>query len=460
MKADLTVWLSGLGYYKMTEQRRRLLTRILLVSLAVHLFGLIAFGSWVVIRSYLDERTVFVAPPPLKTYEPRKLEHKVKVQKRQRSSSRPTIAPRMVSTRPSQLSLPEIKLDPKVIRTTFQPNFKAFSGQGMGVGLGGGLGLGGFGQGVSQFDFFGIRGRGARVAILVDVSGSMVEEERGGLEGMNRVKMRINRVIDALNEQTLFSLIVFADEAAAWKPEMVPATQKNKQDAKLYLQPFNTSFEQAGVVKGNIQASDKGLRALGGTTRLDLALTAAFMHGADTILIISDGEPLVRKEPTAEQLAEWNARMEQWRRENEAALARAAAAAATAPAAAAPSGPIEYREERVWIPPRPYREGQPAQPGRWEVRRVPVGRYGGGSHYGGVIQRPRPPEMPKSMQWWTLADFIEHFGILQKEFYDSKGRKPPVVHAIGYGIDQDGDSFLRAFTKQYNGNYRRVGKMN
>ena len=457
MKSDLVVWLSGLGYYKLTEQRRRLLMRILLVSLAIHVAAMIVFGSWVVIRSYLDEKTVFVAPPPLKTYEPRKLEHKVKVQKRQRSSSRPTIAPRMVSTRPSALSLPEIKFDPKVIRTAFQPNFKAFGGQGWGVGLGGGLGLGGFGEGVSQFDFFGIQAHGARVAILVDVSGSMVEEERGGLEGMNRVKARVHRVLDALNERTLFNLIVFADEAATWKPEMVPATQKNKQDAKLFLQPFNTSYEQAGVVKGNIGASDKGLKALGGTTRLDLALTAAFLQGADTILIVSDGEPQVRKEPTAEQLAEWNARMEQWRRENEAALASAAAAGA-APTTGSSSN-LEYREERVWIPPRPFREGQPAQPGRWVTRRVPVGGRSGGAHHGGGAPRPQPPTMPKSMQWWTLADFIEHFNILQKELYEGKGRKPPVVHAIGYGIDKDGDEFLRAFTKQYNGKYRRVGKM-
>jgi len=457
MKADLTVWLSGLGYYKMSERRRKMLTYMLLGSLAVHVIGLIAFGSWVLIRSYMDEKTVFVAPPPLKTYEPRKLEHKVKVQKRQRSSSRPTIMPRMVSTRPSALSLPEIKLDPKVVRTTFQPNFKAVSGQGMGVGLGAGLGLGGFGQGVSQFDFFGIRGRGARVAICVDVSGSMVEEERGGLEGMNRVKMRINKVIDALNEQTLFSLIVFADEGAAWKPEMVPATAKNKQDAKLFLQPFNTSFEQAGVVRGNLQPSDKGLKALGGTTRLDLALTAAFQHGADTILIISDGEPLVRKEPTAEQLAEWNARMEQWRRENEAALARAAAVN-TGGGAVGSNQPVEYREERVWVPPRPYREGQPAQPGHWVTRRVPVGGYRGG-HDWGRVERPRPPEMPRNMQWWTLPDFIEHFGLLQEAYYTAKGRKPPVVHAIGYGIDKEGEAFLRAFTKQYNGNFRKVAKV-
>lgn len=454
MKANLTVWLSGLGYYKLSEQRRKLLTYILLGSLAAHLVALVAFGSWVLIRSYLDERTVFVAPPPLKTYEPRKLEHRVKVQKQQRSSSRPTIAPRMVSTRPSSLSLPEIKVDPKLIQTTFQPNFKAFSGQGLGVGIGTGLGLGGFGQGVSQFDFFGIRGRGARVALLVDVSGSMIEEERGGIAGMNRVKARINKVIDALNEQTLFTLIVFADEGATWKSEMVPATPKNKQEAKLFLQPFNTSFEQAGAVKGNLRPSDKGLKALGGTTRLDLALTGAFQNGADTILIISDGEPLVRKEPTPEQLAEWNARMEAWRRENEAALARAAAAAASAPSA--PSGPVEYKEERVWVPPRPFREGQPARPGHWETRRVPVGGRSGGSHR---PSGPKPPSMPKNMQWWTLADFIEHFNLLQEAYYTSKGRKAPVVHAIGYGIDKDGEEFLRAFTKQYKGNFRKVGKV-
>jgi hypothetical protein len=86
----------------------------------------------------------------MKTYEPRKLEFKVKVSKQQRSSSRPSMSPRMVSTKMSDIALPEIKVDPKIVKTSFQPKFKAVSGAGLGAGLGTGYGIGGFGTGVSS----------------------------------------------------------------------------------------------------------------------------------------------------------------------------------------------------------------------------------------------------------------------------------------------------------------------
>ncbi|MCF7855726.1 MAG: hypothetical protein K9N51_13075, partial [Candidatus Pacebacteria bacterium] len=136
MKKELASILDSVGISKMIERRRKLLSYILLGSLAAHLLGLIIFGSVVVMRAYLDETTVFTTPPPSKTYEPRKLEHRVKVQKRQRSSSRPSVMPRLAATKPSDLALPEIAMDPKVIRTSFQPKFKAVTGTGLGVGVG------------------------------------------------------------------------------------------------------------------------------------------------------------------------------------------------------------------------------------------------------------------------------------------------------------------------------------
>jgi len=147
MRKELIQEISGSGFLQLSEKRKKIMSWILGVSAVAHLLGLLIFGGWIIIRGEREQKTVFVAPPPIKTYEPRKLEHRVKVQKKQRSSSRPSMVPRLVSNKVSNLALPEIKMDPKVINTSFQPKFKAVSGKGLGVGVGTGYGVGGFGTG-------------------------------------------------------------------------------------------------------------------------------------------------------------------------------------------------------------------------------------------------------------------------------------------------------------------------
>jgi len=414
-------------------------------------------------RTRPEEVTIFKTPPPSRKYDPRKLEHRVKIKKRQRSSSRPSMIPRIVSMKMSKLALPEIKMDPKLVHTTFQPKFKAVSGKGLGAGLGTGYGTHGFGVGVSAFNFFGIHARGEKIAILVDVSVSMVEEQRGGVAGYWRVKQRLGQVIDALSEGTLFNLVVFADAASIVEPKgMIVANNKNKKRAKLYLQPFNTEGSW-GHDQGNLRASSKGKHAAGGTTRLDLALTGAFMQAADTILIISDGAPKVRKTWGATQMQAFRNRQDDWMRENQArvgAWGRANAAYQSSgemvatkvwipPTPAVPARPPSKRPPKEGQPPDRGRPAQPARPGRWSVSHH---RVGGGRPAG---PRPTPPPIPDP-GWWTLADFIEHLTVLHKDMYLKKGKKPPQIHCIGYQIDDEGHAFLTALSKQYHGQYRRV----
>jgi hypothetical protein len=437
-KLDLNALLSGWGYAKLSQERRKTLMLVGGISLILHVVAMLIFGAWVVIRSLTDERTVFTQPPPVKTYEPRKLEHKVKVSKRQRSSSRPAIMPRLVALKPSNFALPEIKVDPKVVKTAFQPKFKAITGMGLGAGLGTGYGLGGFGEGVSAFDFFGIRGKGEKIMICVDVSISMIEEKTGGFVGFERVKKRLGSVIDVLGDKTLFNVVAFADSGLTFKDEMVPGTPDNKVAAKKFLQPFNTK-NNYGLNKGNVKSAEIGKKATGGSTRLDLALTSAFLMGADTILVISDGIPRVGKELSSDQRSSWNAQQAAWQRANAGAIAAADAAVA--------AGTI--KTERVWEPPSISEDGG-VREGRW------VTRTSGGS---GGTPRPVAPAMPAALQWWTIEDFIEHFTLLHEHCYSKKGKKPPVVHTIGYAIDKEGGEFLQAFTKKYNGSYRRISKI-
>jgi hypothetical protein len=457
-------WLNPVGD---GARRKRMLRLTLFSSLCIHALIALLFGGAVLVKSMMKEEVVFEAPPPVQTYEPRKIELKVKVQQKQRSSSRPQVVPRMVSSRPSTVTLPDIKVDPKLVTTTFQPKFKAVTGVGMGVGLGTGYGTSGFGQGVSQVNFFGIRATGERIAICVDVSVSMVEDERGGIPGFLRVKQRVNEVIDALAEGTLFNVIAFADGCSMLDTEkMMYSSPETRSKAKNFLGPFNTEGNY-GLDSGNYTGFAFGGKGAGGTTRLDLAIGAAMSQGADTILVISDGLPKVKKGFTEAQLAAHRARLEEWTKANAAAIAAHQAAVANAPT------------RRVWVPeqparpptpPRPPRppaknqslkEGQkpdrgdpgspgspgtPAKPGYWkEVRDVPPG--------------PKPPSMGGDGGSWTLADFFDHIDTIYKEVYVQKGLKMPKVHCIGYQIDAEGRVFLEKLAAHYKGQFRLVNRM-
>ena len=61
--------------------------------------------------------------------------------------------------------------------------------------------------------------------------------------------------------------------------------------------------------------------------------------------------------------------------------------------------------------------------------------------------------------WWTLADFCNHFSILHETYYVKKGKKLPIVHCIGYQINEEGGAFLKGLARQYKGQYRRVSRV-
>jgi hypothetical protein len=447
---EVMTGLVSAGFAKLSRQRRKVLRIVLAATLGVHVLAMLVFGGVVLARYLRQEETVFVAPPPARTYEPRKVELKVKVQRRQRSSSRPAIVPRLVSARPSAIVLPAIKLDPKLVTTTFQPKFKAVGGRGLGAGLGTGYGTSGFGEGVSTIDFFGIRAQGERIAVLVDVSVSMVEEERGGPAGFVRVRERVGQVVDALKDGTLFTVVAFADACSVMSSEMVYAGSDTRQRAKAFLNAFNTEGNY-GLDHGNFTPpAGVGLPAAGGTTRLDLALTAAMMQGADTIMIISDGLPQVTKVRDPAAVKAHAERVAQWYREHAAELESYDRQA------------VQAEVRRVWVPPQPARPpskgplkegvkpdpGAPARPGYWREERVVAGGR----------SRPAPPSLPPPGKW-TLADFIQHMNLLYESVYKPKGLKPPRVHCIGYQIDKDGGAFLNGLARHFHGEYRLVRKL-
>lgn len=425
--------------------------RSLYISIAVHACLLAVAAGWVISHVFINNTPTFVGQPsPTKSYDPKKLEQNVKIKNRQPSSSRPSVVSRIVAMKPAG-TIPAIPMDPKVITTSFQPKFTRVEGLGgIGGGIENGNGEKGFGDGVSKFKIFDLTVIGEKIMICVDVSISMVEENKGGIKNYEKVKARLNQVIDSLSEGTIFNVVAFADAAKTFQNKLVIANEQNKKEAKVFVKYYNTEGSY-GLTTGNVNPSEKGLQTQGGTTRLDLALTAAFQQGADTILIISDGMPMVLKGLTAAQIDARNNMVENWNKEHATEIQKWQEQSVN-------NGGGDG--EKVWVPEqlarppanKPLKEGEPpdmgspAVPAHWEVAR----KSSGGS------SRPTPP--PMKPDYWTLPDFLTHLKMLHEEYYFAKGSKKPTIHCIGYMIDKQGDAFLKALAKEYKGQYKHVKK--
>ena len=420
-------WLRG---GDLATRRQRLLRGVLLGSLGLHVLAMLIFGGIRLVQYFTQEETVFGLPPS-RTYEPARSSSVKVAQFYVRPSYR-------MALRPSQIALPEI-VDPKPVTTTFQPS-SARQRQGISLPV----------RATAPLTMRASRRSisTSRPAASASPCCGCPSDGREGARrasGFNCVRERLNQVVKALGRHT-FSVIVPADACSVMSPKMVYASNDTRNQARQFLAGFNVAGNY-GLDSGNYTPGPAGLRATGGTTRLDLAITAAMEQLADTILIISDGLPEVVKPPDPAALEAHRRQLEQWRTTHAAAIRAHEEAYANAP------------ETRVWVPPQaarppgkaPLKEGvradpgAPARAGYWRtVRNVPAG--------------PQPPAAPQAGRW-SLADFIQHMTLLYEANYKPKSLKEPQVNCIGDQINREGGQFLNGLAKRYRGQYRLVRKL-
>lgn len=143
----------------------RVLYKFILISLGIHVLGLIAFGGFVILQKLQPEEVTFVAPPPsIVRVEPKKREYKLRAQQQQQRSSRPQLESRLQSTRASTFALPEIKTRVAPIKQKMVtiPGMSEGLGEGLGLGTGTGMGKGG--------SIFGVKIEAENLGVILDVS--------------------------------------------------------------------------------------------------------------------------------------------------------------------------------------------------------------------------------------------------------------------------------------------------
>ena len=304
------------------------------LSVVIHAAVIALLGGVVVFKVLERPPAQFKPPPPpakITKIEPRKLQHKIKIREQQQNSGRPRVSPRLTANRVSGISLPEIEVDPMAapVKSNIKKSLgKSFSMGGLGSGLGSGTGSGGLGLGTSTVSFFGIQAAGERIAFIIDLSRSMVEDDKGGLNGITVLKNELKNMVQKLNDGTFFNLIFFDDGVDLFKPKLVVAKPPTKKEADEFIAPYyadfgkellqnysqdNRNWPSATRLRNyNLPMLESTAKYVSGggnrNSQIDTPLAAAFQMQADTIFIISDGAPSFERALFGKELEEYQRR--------------------------------------------------------------------------------------------------------------------------------------------------------
>lgn len=401
------------------SKRRGLLYRVLMMSLALHAGTILVLAPLVIFRYVFKRETKFAPAQPIeRRIDPRKLEAKVKVRETHQKSGRPMVQPRLTAARLGQvISLPELNMAPTPVVTRALPMLQNFSRFGSTEGIGTGGGRGGLDSGESSITFFGVRGAGERIAFVIDVSPSMLEDGRGGINGFNTIKTEVVRMVKGLSPGTFFNIITFSHAVDLFQPEMVLASREMKEAVAHWIEPYNdeAAAGRQGVMYFNYkpEVQVESYRALDGTTRMDLALTAAMEQGADIVFLLTDGAPRIRKELPA---ADWKAWQEKYHNKTE--------------------------QDRV------AKERE-----RWEEDVIKENQR--------RSRKGLPPvvvENPPALRHPTISEpeVLEYLDTLQRRLYRSRNVEECRIHAVGYETDRETESFLRRLASENHGRFRRL----
>lgn len=273
--------LNILGVLWARQRNRKLPWGAMAASALVHVILLVSAAYLTVLVVQSRQKVMFEGKksPGIPA---RKLEHSIRVKQMQKQTRKPQILQRLAAAGPSKVALPELpKLsapDVKNLRDTPMMNAKAGTTLGGVGGIGGGAGRGlTGGSGYSDTKFFGENVRTRAICILMDISPSMVA--KGVVEDVREETLSM---MESLSPVTKFDIIAFVDGAMSFTPQMVFATQDNKQKAMEWLKQ---SFD--GRRQGN-------LRGYSGSTPYE-AMKLAVELGSDTIFVLSDDPPYLKE---------------------------------------------------------------------------------------------------------------------------------------------------------------------
>ena len=323
----------------------------------------------------------------------------------------------------------------------------------------------------SSVNFFGAQGQGTNVYFVVDVSDSMVEADKGGIDGYRNLKTKLGQMIASLAAETNFNVVFYGDGVDLFRGESVPATPENRKAAEDFLQGYMSSTSQRGNRTRNFKPKLDRLPSTGGTSRMDLGLLAAFEGRADTIFVLTDGKPVIRRGMTEEERKEdqkkragseisdadrqkYANEVADWRKEYEKYVTEMKA----------------YQEKnKDKLAEKAKKEAENRVKGKGKVVEG-QGFIVDAVKIPGLLPPPKAPEQPKPPQAkksgqvvassvsgdWSDDQVFEYLKTTLKETYLKDDYPLPSIHAVAFMSKPAEEKFLQTLVTRNNGKFIRI----
>ncbi|MEM1157795.1 MAG: vWA domain-containing protein [Verrucomicrobiota bacterium] len=184
------------------RQRKKLIISGIVISIVVHLLIGTGAAIWVVAKYNKPPEAAFEVRDVIKI-PPKIIDPKVAKAEFEAAARKPVLDQKIASSRPSDISLPDIPTMPVDEIVKFDPSTVATTST---VGMAGQAGEGGDGEGAGGYvsSFFGLTTRGTHIAFVVDYSKSMRNRKE---EVMRR---ELAKSVEELDPSVKFALIFFA----------------------------------------------------------------------------------------------------------------------------------------------------------------------------------------------------------------------------------------------------------
>jgi len=272
------------------SSRNGILTLVIAISVGLHVIALVAFGAFKIVESITREEQVFQAPP-IEAVPQEEPEYTLNIEQRNQSSSPPRPNPITVDT--PDLDLPALNIDVNVESTSTY-------GRGTG-GFGSGTGAGSIREmAIGNLNMFGkeFAGGSDRVMFVIDMSGSMVMNQRG-VEGYKIVVKEIVDTIKKMEGNGSFNIIAFAGDSDIFRGSWADATPERITEAEEWLMKRDPSPYMIEAKGGKPDWPKKHQGTFAGE-----ALRKAFSKRPNSIIFLSDGDPTGMKEEEIFEMVE------------------------------------------------------------------------------------------------------------------------------------------------------------